>query len=428
LARSLVGTEGGAFIVYRRDRMTSWLADQLRNDVPWPQIVTQLIAAEGLWTDCPQSNFITNAQIPDEGIDENQLAGRTVRAFLGQRMDCAQCHDHPFDPRWKQPDFEGLAAFFGQVNVNIGGVTDVEMRDREPVEYYVVDPGHEGEGRLIAPQVPFHADWLPTSGSRRSRLAAWVVHPDNRRFERAIANRIWGLMFGSPLHDPVDDLPHPDDSTEPDALDLLGKSFRNHDAKLSSLIRVIAASDVFRLSSEEDGLETEEQYLLSREQWAIFPLVRLRPEQIVGSLNQVGSVRTIDQDSHLFVRIGRVTSENDFLREYGDLGDEELLQQVGTIPQALLRMNGKFTREAIRTELLTSATQLINYSPTDQALIENIYLTCLTRYPSTPEKEERLQELNSLHTDPEDQARSRREFVTDLYWTLLNSTEFSWNH
>ncbi|MCA9060709.1 MAG: DUF1549 domain-containing protein [Planctomycetaceae bacterium] len=453
LARSLVGTDGGAFVVYRRDRLKAWLVEQLKNRLPWPEIVTQLIAADGLWTDRPQANFITSAQIPDEGIDENKLAGRTVRAFLGQRMDCAQCHDHPFDPRWKQHDFEGIAAMFGQVTVNVGGVHDQPVRDGKPVEYRVVDPGDEGEdGRLIEPHVPFNEEWLPESGTRRQRLAAWVVHPANRRFERATANRVWGLMFGAPLMDPVDDLPHPEALEEADALDLLGQTFRKYDGQLSALVRVIALSRVFQLSSE-DRAESEDEYYDMKQEWAVFPLVRLRPEQVVGSLFQVGSVRTVDQESHLFVRIGRATSENDFLKEYGDLGDDELMQQVGTIPQALLRMNGKFTREAIRTELLTSATQLINYSPSDTALIDNIYLTCLCRFPSTEERQELLEQLpladgrqrqkhdegtaaevhetTKTQSDPamsESDPITRGQFVSDLYWSLLNSAEFSWNH
>jgi hypothetical protein len=106
LARSLVGVEDGPFIIFRRDRMTAWLAEQLRKDASWSEMTQELIAAEGLWTDRPAANFITVARMEDEGLDENKLAGRTVRTFLGQRIDCAQCHDHPFDPAWKQADFE----------------------------------------------------------------------------------------------------------------------------------------------------------------------------------------------------------------------------------------------------------------------------------------------------------------------------------
>ena len=144
LARSLVGVEGGPFIVFRRDRMTAWLAEQLHKDASWSQMTKELIAAEGLWTDRPAANFITVARIEDEGLDVNKLAGRTVRTFLGQRIDCAQCHDHPFDPAWKQADFEGLAAFYCQAALSPGGVTDYRTgEDKQEVVYKVMDPGAE---------------------------------------------------------------------------------------------------------------------------------------------------------------------------------------------------------------------------------------------------------------------------------------------
>jgi hypothetical protein len=442
LARSLVGVEGGPFIIFRRDRLTSWLADQLRNDVPWSQITRELIAAEGLWTDRPASNFISVARLDDETLDRNKLAGRTVRTFLGQRVDCAQCHDHPFDPRWKQSDFEGLTAFYCQVGVTVGGITDSELDDdKQKVVYRVVDPGHsEEEARVVPESVPFNSEWLPTEGGLRQRLATWITHKDNRRYERAIANRMWGLMFGKPLHEPVDDLPHPEDG-ETDALDILGQEFRQRGDRLSVLIRLIAMSEPFQLSSETDTTG-ENAWQAQVNAWSIFPLVRLRPEQVIGSLFQAGHVRTIDQNSNVIARLQKFGNENDFLKEYGDLGDDELLQQVGTIPQALLRMNGRFSSELSKAELLTAAGVIIDFSPDPEAIIENSYLTCVTRRPS-PEEAEWFRELLSKARDAEDQGgneqapsvdsksepgRTRAEVVQDLFWTLFNSPEFSWNH
>lgn len=449
IARSLVGIEGGPFIIYRRDRLTTWLAEQLRNDVPWSQLTKELIASEGLWTDSPASNFITVARLDDETIDRNKLAGRTVRTFLGQRMDCAQCHDHPFDPRWKQNDFEGLTAFYCQVGVTVGGVTDQQRDDKnEEVVYKVVDPGKdESEARIIPETVPFNPEWLPSEGGLRHRLAEWVTHKENRRYERAISNRIWGFMFGKPLHDPVDDLPHPEDD-QTDALDILGQEFRSRDDRLSVLIRMIAQSDAFRLSSEST-VEDEAVYNTQVTSWSVFPLVRLRPEQIIGSLFQAGHIRSIDQNSNLIVRLQKFGSENDFINEYGDLGDDELLQQVGTIPQALLRMNGRFSAELSKVELLSAPGQLLRFSPDDWTLVENCFLTCLARRPTTEERELFLDMLAHTHDaenkgdaekkeDPDKKTdaseddkkldRSREEVVQDVFWTLFNSPEFSWNH
>jgi hypothetical protein len=419
LARSLTGVEQGPLFIFRRDRLRDWLAEQVLADASWARMTRDLIAAEGLWTDQPAANFITIARMENEEIDETKLAGRTVRAFLGQRIDCAQCHDHPFDPQWKQPHFEGLAAWYCQATVSLAGVTDFD-RDKaeQPVVYRITEPGRESEsGRTVDPAVPFNAEWLPAEGSLRSRLAAWVTHPKNRRFERAIANRIWGLMIGRPLQDPVDDLPHPEDFAAPDALDLLGSEFRNRGERLSVLIRLIALSQPFNLSSES----SEQDVLLLKQQqqhWAVFPLVRLRPEQVIGSLFQAGRVRMVDQNSHPLIRFQKLTSENDFIQEYGDAGEDELNPQSGTITQSLLKMNGRFTAESLKVDLLSGPAEVLQLSPDDATVIENSFLMCLTRRPAAAEQQYFLEQLKN----------NRSQAVEDLFWALFNSPEFSWNH
>ncbi|MEZ6128840.1 MAG: DUF1549 domain-containing protein [Planctomycetaceae bacterium] len=424
LERVLTGVEEGQFVIFRRDRLTDWLNDQLAADRPWPEVTTELIAAEGLWTSNGASNFITAAFIDQEGIDENKLAGRTVRAFLGQRIDCAQCHDHPFDS-WKQGDFEGLAAFYGQARVTPGGVIDRLEEDGQPIEYHVMDPGAD-DGRLVVPRVPFHPEWLSEEGSRRQQLAAWVTHPENRRFERATANRVWGLMFGRSWYDPVDDLGHPEQSEiDEDLLDVLGREFRSHDGRLKFLIRMIAQSDAFRLESTVPWADAELYTQMDRE-WAVFPLARLRPEQMIGSMFQAGHIRTIDQNSNLFIRFAKFVNENDFLKEYGDATDDELLQQSGTIPQALLRMNGRFTQDLTDTGIFSAAGQIQSFSGDHESLVRNCFLACLTRLPSPEERRFFVDELTAAEAVP-DSKDSISQVVEDLYWVLFNSPGFSWN-
>ena len=199
LARVFVGADDGQFILFRRDRFWAWLGQQLHDNRPYDEVVRDMLAERGLWTGEPEVNFIT-ASVAEGNIDHNKLAGRTVRAFLGQRIDCAQCHNHPFAD-WKQSQFEGLAASFGQLNISPVGVEDNRK------EEYSVEDTMTLKQRKISPAVPFHPEWLPSEGTQRQKLAAWVTHPDNRRFERAIVNRVWGLMFGRPWIEPVDDLP-----------------------------------------------------------------------------------------------------------------------------------------------------------------------------------------------------------------------------
>ncbi|MFN0199380.1 MAG: DUF1549 domain-containing protein [Planctomycetaceae bacterium] len=418
LGRCFIGVEEGQLVIFRRDRFTRWLSEQLRGNVPFDRIVRDMIIQDGAGTDKPAVNFVT-AVFANDAIDVNKLTGRTVRAFLGQRIDCAQCHDHPFD-KWKQAHFEGLAAFYGQTRISI-----VRVTDDAALEYKVQDRKTLDE-KQVAPQVPFHPEWLPADGTRREQLATWVTHPENRRFERAIVNRIWGLMFGKPWHDPVDGVPDPSEEGELDLLDILGKDFREHGYDLKRLIHVIADSRAFLMSSEYDSSATTsitaDQFDAVEAEWGVFPLVRLRPEQIIGSMLQAGNVKTIDQNSHLFTRITRLFRERDFVREYGDLGDSELDERAGTIPQALLRMNGQVSIDATVANPFSSVGRIVAMASTDERCIEICYLVCLTRKPTPVELTHFLDQLRETTGD------RRTKVIEDLVWTLFNSPEFSWNH
>jgi hypothetical protein len=150
---------------------------------------------------------------------------------------------------------------------------------------------------------------VPSEG-RREQLAGWITHPENRRFERATANRVWGLLFGKPYVSPVDSVPDPgepdpNETGAPDLLDILGADFRAHGCDLKRVILVIAASRPFHLDSSHPAATNSGAAEKLDAQWAIFPLTRLRPEQIIGSMLQAASVKTIDQNSHLAVRAVR---------------------------------------------------------------------------------------------------------------------------
>jgi hypothetical protein len=425
LARGLVGSENGQFVIYRRGRFVDWLSEQLRRNTPYDEMVRTMISQTGLWTGNPAVNFVT-AAINEGDVDENKLAGKTVRAFLGQRIDCAQCHDHPF-AHWKQQDFEGLAAFYGQVQQSIVGIEDKAVRDGKPVEYEVEDR-KSLEKRVVPFAVPFHSEWLPESGSRRHRLAQWITDPANRRFERAIANRVWGLLFGRAYDEPVDDLPDPDDKR--DLLDLVGQDFREHHCDLRRLIQVIAASEPFRVDSQfelpADPLHStgEELQALGQAQgsWAVFPLIRLRPEQVIGSIFQSSSIQTADQNSHLVFRTLRLLQGGQFVKEYGDLGENELLDRGGTIPQRLIMMNGELASGPTNANPINAVGRIATFASSDEKCVETAYLVCLTRRPSPEELSHFMEQLQDARGE------DRRKIVEDLVWTLFNSTEFSWNH
>ncbi len=409
-ARVFVGTEDGPFIIYRRRRFVSWLSDEFLKNRPYDQLTREIIAGEGLWTDKPATNFVTVTveQGKSGQPDPQRLAGRVSRAFLGIRLDCAQCHNHFFE-KWKQADFQGLAAFFGQVKEGFTGTYDGDGE-------YQHENRKTGDMETIAPRVPFLAELLPAEGSRRERLAHWVTHPRNPYFARVTVNRAWALMFGRPLLEKVDDVSSTEDI--PPALPVLADDFVAHGYDLRRLFRVIAATEAFHRDSAADHEITETHEKL----WAAFPLSRLRPEQVAGSVQQATSLTTLDADTHIVVRLLALGARSGFLQRYGDTGEDEFDNCGGTIPQRLLMMNGELVHDRTKQGLFTAASRIGWQARDDRAAVRTAYLAVLTRDPTPAESAHFEQRLAGTSGDE----RSRR--MEDLYWALINSTEFSWNH
>lgn len=413
-ARALVGVDGGSFISYRRRRFVAWLSEQLADGRTWDAIAAEMLTGTGLWTQHPQTNFVTAAIKPDTDVpDEQVLAGRVSRALLGVRLDCAQCHDHPFDERWQQHDFQGLAAFFGRSQLSLRGIQETRGD-------YAYDDHASKQPQTIAPRVPFAPQLLPEHGADRERLAIWLTHPQNPAFARATVNRVWALMLGRALVEPVDDLPI-DGPVHP-VLELLAADFSAHGYDLRRLIRIIAATQA--LARDSRMPEGQPATLQARiDTWAEFPLTRLRPEQVAGALLQATSLATIDHESHALVRLARRLQQRDFIERYGDAGEDELEQDAGTIPQRLLLLNGELVHERTTDNLVANAATRIAALTDDDALaIEAAYLAVLTRAPTPAESAHFVSRLDGLA------GPARRATIEDLYWALLNSTEFAWNH
>jgi hypothetical protein len=419
LASAFLGDGDGQFIVFRRDRFTAWLADQIHAGRPFDAVVREMVAARGLWTDTPAVNFVTQAVVADR-IDAEALAGRVSRSLLGQRIDCAQCHDHPFAPTTRS-QFQRLAACFAPVTLSPLGVEDDSARVHrmEPMGM-MAGTGGTGTGAVVPPGVPFGDAWLPEHGTSRERVAAWVVHPDNRRFPRALANRCFALVVGRPWHAPVDDLPDPPAEGTSDVLDLLAADFTSHGRDLRRLLAVIATTRVLRLDSAHPALATPAGCDLVADAWAAFPLTALGPDQIIGGMVQATSLRTIDRDSHLATRFIGFIRELEFIREYGGPADDRSFALPGTIPQALARMNGRFAREMVEANAFTAMGRIAGMAADDDTRLETAFLVALTRRPTSAEREALRPLLASAPT--------RGAGLEDVCWTLFNSPEFSWNH
>lgn len=418
----LVANEQDDFPNFRAAHFFSWFADRLREGRPYDEIVRTVISQTGQVTIHSAGNFVTAELLLGEGF-EDRLAARTARAALGQRIDCAQCHDHPF-AEWTQADFQGLAAFFGQTRLSPTG-----LEDRPSQRFEVRDP-ESLETQIVEPRVPFAQHCLPTRGTSRQRLAHWLTHPDNHRFSRATVNRVWGLVLGRPWVTPVDDLPDPVDESAAssandfDPLDRLASDFREQNHDLRRLIRVIVATQPFRLSSAHPEANDEASAERLAEHWAVFPLVRLRPRQWILSLQQAATIRTLPTTSEmgLFDLANHERLLRQFHREFGEVAEEDLDERLATIPQALLGLYGRFTRDASRVRLLSGPGRVAMLASTDEECLDAIYLSCLARRPTEVERVHFLDQFQSVSRG------ARGRLVEDIYWALYNSPEFSWNH
>lgn len=414
LARAYVGTEDGPFLVFRRRRFVSWLSDALFENRPYDNIVRSLINGRGAWTDSPGVNFITVTNGTDEEgqPDEARLAARTTRAFLGVRLDCMQCHDDNLGGDWLQSDFHQLAAFFSEARSSGLGIQDT---DREYEFTYL----NAEQAQIVEPQVPFAGELLTDDAeTRRAKLAAWVTHPDNRAFSRATVNRFWALLFGRPLVEPIDDIPL--EGPYPPGLERLATDFAANGFDIRRLIAEIAMTDVFRQESRSEGGVTPNH----EEQWAVFPLTRLRPEQVAGGVVQSASLPTIDSNSHIFLQFVSFTQIDEFVKRYGDTGEDEFDDRGGTIPQRLVMLNGQLVKERTKDDMVSNAATRIAQQVSDNArAVELAFLVVLTRRPTEKESEHFAQVLENATLDT-----TREERLEDLFWALLNSAEFSWNH
>jgi hypothetical protein len=407
LARALVHSDGNDFpFPFRRDRFVAWLGDELRANRPYDELVRNIVAAEGLWTDEPAANYYT-AHV----VDPIGLTTRSTRVFLGLRLDCAQCHDHPF-ALWKQTDFSGLAAYFGGTRLSEYrfGVHDVECD-------YVFDDARRKDKQVVQPRLPFAPELDPGEGPRRRRLAEWMTHPDNPYFAKALVNRIWAILFGVGLVEPIDDLDRPE--TLPGVLDAAAAEFRRENCDLRHLIRVLAGTSAFRRQSAAHGSYD----ITSETRYQSFPLTRLRCDQVAGAVLQMSMLRTLDNGASLAARAGRYGDHWDLSDAYGDKREEEMASRACGLTSRLVLMNNPIVERRVSSPWFAATHRLNWLSSSPEQLVEAAFLVCLTR---RADEEEQRHFATSLSAAPSAQARLER--VQDLVWSLVNSTEFCWQH
>jgi Protein of unknown function (DUF1553)/Protein of unknown function (DUF1549) len=421
--------------------LVGWLEGQLEANTPWDEVVRELIAAEGTAVTNPATHF-TIAHLRSGGAEE--MAGVTARLFQGVQIQCAQCHDHPYTD-WTQNDFYGVAAFFARARVRRTPPPEGSDRKRGPFrvtergDAQIRLPAPDGQrGRLVLPRYLTGDVPNPTAGARRSALADMMTAEDNPYFARAIVNRTWGQLFGRGLLEPVDDLEQTGGALG-DILDMLAADFRASGYDLQRLVEVIVSSRAYQLSSGGDPEDGNDQL-------ALFARARMRAlsaEQLFYSVYQATGVEDVaaaNPRQRQRLERAKFAMLRQFLQTFGDDEAQEVVEE-GTIPQALLLLNGPLSNDAVAPRRGHPLYEQLLAQGDMAQRVETLYLRTLGRLPTRTEARKVVAYLNAAAAGDSaaggQPRRGRRQAqavgeraqaYADVVWALLNSSEFSLNH
>jgi hypothetical protein len=398
-----------------------WLRRHFSDNTPYDKMVRELITLKvasgrdamlefqefyrGGGGDSPIGFYLAK-----EGKPEN-LAASTARLFLGVRLECAQCHDHPFGG-WTRDEFWGQAAFFAGIkgprgNFYFGQLREVADRRELPI------PGTErvAQARFLDGKEP---RWK-YKVSAREALADWMTAKDNPYFARTAVNRMWGHFFGVGLVDPVDDFNDDNPPSHPELLDELARQFVAHNYDFKFLVRAITLSKAYQRSSAYPSADRPEVRL-----FACMPVKGLSPEQLYDSILEATRTR----DNVPFARRAFVFGApgQEFMQKF--TAQERRTDYQTSIPQALAMMNSGLVSAAThptKSELLAA----VNEAPfmTTAGRVEALFLATLCRKPTAEEADKLVK-----YVDKGGAAGDKKKALADVYWVLLNSSEFMFNH
>lgn len=392
----------------RAERFRHWLAAQF-NAKPWDQIVTELITATGKMEDNPAVTYLIEGRLP-RGVPD--LTDLTTRYFLGVRLNCAQCHDHPF-VKWKQEEFWGMAAFFTQIQT--------PKRAKQVYERGVLDDPQLTLANLKDAGVPDgFIQRAPTflggqklsvatkTTTHRAALAEWITTPENPYFARAMVNRTWWRLFGRGIVQPVDDMHEANVPSHPELLDLLARSFVESGFDLKFLTRAIVLSRAYQRTSQPGESPDKQAALFDR-----MSIKVLSTGQLYDSLETISGPAA--KVTGIDVRPG---VRWEFTQFFGDSGDPDPMAYRRGIPHLLRQMNsGQFTGRNL-DGLVTRLNPLSDRSI--EEIASDVFLTILSRRPTENELRQVKAYLN--------RTGSTASGLRELAWVLIMTSEFSLNH
>jgi hypothetical protein len=413
----------------------SWIRQSFADHKPLNQMVSELIAARGSTYKVPPANFYRALRTPE------QRAESTAQVFLGIRLQCAKCHNHPFD-RWTQDDYYGWSNFFARIDYEIVENKRRDQNDKHEfdgeqivlwkTEGEVTNPATGKPAGLRFPGNINHAaqpqpDTSTASEERLQQLAAWMCSPNNNRFAATQANRIWYQLMGRGVVDPVDDFRSTNPPSNPELLQVLTTEFTESNFDVRHLMRLITNSATYQLASSENDTNRTDTSSFSR----IEPR-RLTAEHTLDAMCQVLQAPAKFGDQEAGTKAVQLAGVRNGGHRYSppEIGDR-FLQLFGkpdrlqtcdcersnetTLAQTFEMVSGELINSLLKQDNNRIATLLqADTSTTD--IISQFYWAALARSPSATE----LETAEKYITSQPD----RRNAFQDFVWALLNSNEF----
>uniref|UniRef100_A0A7C2JXB3 DUF1553 domain-containing protein n=1 Tax=Schlesneria paludicola TaxID=360056 RepID=A0A7C2JXB3_9PLAN len=388
-----------------------WVFESVRDDRPMNEFARELLTASGSVFENPAANYWRASRDPQDATET------TAQLFLGVRIQCAKCHNHPFE-RWTQDNYYGIAAAFARI-----GRKKTDDANEEVI--FAQDSGEVTQPRT-GQQMKVHlllkgdVD-VPADQDRREVFADWLTQPDNPFFARSLVNRIWGHLLGRGIVEPVDDFRDSNPPTNAALLDDLARQFVEHGYSQKWVIRTIMNSRVYQLSSRSNEFNKNDELYNSHATTRL-----LTAEQLLDAICAVTDVSESFKDAPAGMRATELPeppADNYFLKIFGQPQREMACQcersSESNLSQALQMINGPVVHNKLRDNNGRIAKMLAE-NKTDDEIIEALYLAAVARPPVAAELAAAKQHI-AAQSD-------RRQALEDVGWAVLNSKEFLFQH
>ena len=387
-----------------------WLRDAVHSGTTIDKIVQMVLPASGGSLENPPTNYYQTETTPQ------LLAENVAQVFLGTRIQCAQCHNHPFD-RWTMDDYYGFASFFSQVGYK-------QAEDPRELTIY-----NAAEGEILHPlgnktvQPKFLGGDMPKleqGQDYRKVLASWIASKENNAFSKNIANIVWAHFFGIGIVDPVDDMRVSNPPSNPELLDYLGDRLIEHQFDIKKLIREICLSRTYQTSTRRNQSNQWDEREFTHQK-----IRRMRSEVLLDCISQ--ATETTDRLPGLpkgsrAVQVADGLASHYFLTTFGRSNRATPctceVKTSPTLSQALHLLNGETTGGKVQEGNVVR--RMLDSGNSPEEVARGIYVRCLSRQPTDLELKSISEKLSS-YSEP-------RDGLEDLFWAVLNSNEFVFNH